>query len=84
MTRAPGEDEGKEREHDAEAEELADSDAEEAFFNKGRDAEAEPPLKFPAASNPEVKPMRVDPTPSEEFFGESLSKIVEDIDKEDE
>lgn len=82
MMGAPGEDEGRDQETGND--ELVDSEAEEAFFQKDQEKTDEAPLKFPAASNPKVKPMRVDPTPSEEFFGESLSKIVEEIDKADE
>lgn len=84
MTRAPGDDEGKDRDQETEDDALVDSEAEEVFFHKDQEGADDPPLKFPAATNPKVKPMRVDPTPSEEFFGESLSKIVEEIDKSDE
>jgi hypothetical protein len=62
---------------------LTESEAEEAFFGRGEREAANTPLKIPVAAHPKVKPRRVDPTPSEEFFGESLSKMVEEIDKED-
>lgn len=84
MMRAPGDDEEKNGSQETDSDELVDSEAEEAFFSKDQEKADDPPLKFPAAANPKVKPMRVDPTPSEEFFGESLSKIVEEIDKSDE
>ncbi len=79
MTKAPGEDEKEKQD-----ENLSESEVEDAFFGKDQDEAAEPLLKLPKAANPKVKPMRVDPTPSEEFFGESLAKMVEELDTSEE
>jgi len=75
MAKAPREDEGSDVEVESSDERLADSTVEDIFFNEGRQPEAKPEV----TEEPKVKPKRVDPTPSEEFFGESLSKLLKDV-----
>jgi len=83
MTRADGDDEQAGTANAQGDQKLSESPAEEAFFDEEGDEEGEGALKIPAAPEPKVKPMRVDPTPSEEFFGESLSKMLEEIDEKE-